>query len=264
MSKRTTTTILVLIACICIATISLIVLPRSVAQVNDGDPGGPWSPEVREVVHAIGAQSFVYLDALPPPGEGAPVRGLVSDYSLTDAMRWIRIIVREEHLPDQLKERLVAHKDVEKLVRRDQQGRAFSRDIRDILLLRNGPILLQENGSSVSLLVPLPEPVELDAENLLNVVKSQLIEYLDYPADKLDQLRLVAEQQGPVHFGHVTTREVDPKLPDVMLDPQNPFCPHWREQVNFLTDGKTIFLDIGKHDGSPVMMRPSPGLPNRF
>jgi len=214
------------------------------------------------------AKGPVYLDAIWP--DDALVKNKKVNISTIDpnvvekSVSWIRTIIKDEWIPQDLDKKLIAIKDWKKLEKRNDKGDIISETIGDYLLveykIKNYNIQIQENGISIGILI-LPidhnEPL-LDVENYLN---DFIGKFIKFPNQKVSYLKfniesIKTDEYLKIYYGNVQC-EWEPNINNYQFQT-------WWNYFSVCTDGHFMFFVIPERDGKPFRPQAKPGIPSRF
>ena len=184
----------------------------------------------------------------------------------SNAVYWIKNVVRSKWLPSDIEGNFVALKDVKQWEKKDKHGVVFSERKGDFLFLNyeimNYRFHVQESGISVSLRVDLPEEASI-SKDPSGFIKKYLAEMLNISPDVLRTLNIQVEKDDNLYFVFSTDMLPNSILP-VSSDGKFRNESHWWERMIICTDGKFFFVNASEVEPGYYSPRAKPGLPDRF
>lgn len=200
-----------------------------------------------------------YLDALLPDSivrkENKIAISEVPSGVIDQSMYWITKVIKKEWLPEDLKSRLHALKDVKKWEKRDKKGVVFSNLIGDYILaeyeIREYQIHIQENGAILSLFVIFPDAVVVPHQ-VETFIKKHTETFLNLATEKIEQMTYSLQKEGNLHCG-TSFVDYEENRPSVI----------WWQRLTLCTDGSFFFVSVSEIEGASGS-RVRRGYPNRF
>lgn len=181
------------------------------------------------------------------------------------AVYWMNKVIRSEWLPEDIEDRLEALKDVKLWEKRDKHGVLVCEWVTDYIMckyrIRNHGIGILDNGGSLSVLVILPERVDLST-SAEDVIKKCIDTFVNFPSERSSRLTYRLEKEGSLYYGKVLCDWQD-KTADLLAG-KIVRANSWWQRFTICTDGSFIFMNVPEHEGQLIKMFSRPGPPDRF
>ncbi len=166
------------------------------------------------------------------------------------AEKWIRIILRKEWVPDDLKENFIPLRlsiptippeDVDYLITRYE--------------INNYYIQIMEDGVTVEVLIA---PVNRDISDTTTVdyFKNMVEKFINLPHDQIQTIIINNHNETPndtLYYGTIDCIDID-----------KGGSRKWWNHLYAFSDGSCIYLSIVECDGTPTRPQCQPGIPKRF
>ena len=226
--------------------------------------------ETVELLLSLGKTRWDYYDALWPDetvikSQQIPL-SKVPKGTVKRAVEWIKLIIKSDWLPNGFENNLIAVKDLvkEETKAGDELAEPFKLQ-GDYLITKydiNGQkIQLQENDSSVSILIFFPKSISIE-KNPQEFIRNCLEKYTNFPKEKANKLSYDLKKDKNIYFGDVDCEWVD--YSEAIMAGETVKSNMWWQSFTIFTDGSFIFISAGENDGLPVRLNSSPGYPSRF
>jgi hypothetical protein len=181
------------------------------------------------------------------------------------SIAWMRTVLRQEWLPEKIEDSLMAIKDLRKWEKRDAKGIVFSEHVGDYIMARytleNHEFYVQENGSSLSLLVKLPHSADVTSSPQV-FIRGHIEQFINFPSGKIDRLEYHLKSHGGLFYGEVTCERKD--IVQELLSGKQAKSNMWWQDLRIATDGSFFFVAVPETQGEQISMKAKPGLPDRF
>ncbi len=251
---------------ICVAIVCVLFPFRGDTR-DTNDPSILTTQSKEKVLSLANKQPKLMDILLPDEKKGTAESITVIPAPITsNAVYWIKKVVRSQWLPPDIKENLIALKDVKQLEKKDKHGVVFSERKGDFLVLdykiMDHAFHIQESGVSVSLRVDLPKEVSVSSDPS-GFIKKCLADFLNIPSDALGTLDIQVEKDAPLYTvfsTDISPRSILPVTTDGKLRNES----HWWERMIICTDGKFFFVYASEVEPGSYSPQAKPGLPDRF
>lgn len=210
-------------------------------------------PQSKEKIRFLADERPALMDALiPEEKKGTPKSlALIPAPVTSNAVYWIKKVVRSQWLPTEIEVNLVALKDVKQWEKKDKHGVVFSERKGDFLILEyesgGNHFHIQESGVSVSVRVDFAVPQAVIGDPKSFITK-WVTEFLNLPGGV--SLNLSVTNVPPLYKATVA---------DGVASPQE-----WWDSVEVCTDGDFFFATVMEIEPVGDNPQAQPGLPDRF
>jgi hypothetical protein len=212
---------------------------------------------LEDIVHRLAEQeSPLYLSVLPPD-ESVIKNHLLAEPPaavLEKAKQWMKRVIKDEWLPEDLADRLFAIKDWTRIERSAMGGTVRWSEVGDYVCasyaLDDHQLMIQEDGVAVSLRVDLPKAKDA-AVDVEAFITECIVRFLNVPAGYASQVHYDLKEDDGVYHG------------TALVEDENAEHWWWR-RMRVLTDGQVFFVSALELDGTQPRPRAKIGFPDRF
>jgi len=209
--------------------------------------------QTKERIRSLADEYPAFMDALMPEEKKGTQKSLSSiPVPVTsNAVYWIKRVIRSQWLPPAIEGSLVALKDVKQWEKKDKHGAVFSERKGDFLTLEfeSGGIRfhVQESGVSVSVRIDFAVPQTMTPDPK-SFISRTLKDFLNLP------LGISPD---------ISVTNVPPLYKATFAD--GGACPReWWSSVEAFTDGDIFFATVIEIEPACTNPQAQPGLPDRF
>lgn len=209
------------------------------------------------IVHRLAKQeSTAYLCVLPPDESVIENQVLEEPPAavLEKAEQWMKRVIKNEWLPKDLAERLIAIKDWTRIERSALDGAVRWSEVGDYLCVtytvRDHSFMMQEDGRRLSLRVDLPKARDADFD-VETFITECIVQFLTVPDGYGSRVRYDLKETDGVYHGAAFVEDTG--------------AEHWWwHKMRVLTDGQIFFVSLVELDGTEPRPQAKLGSPDRF